>query len=144
MASASASWPACADRTSTPIIDNQLDNLVKVADLAGHVDTRTTEGYRHAVRPALPHAVETAEVGEVVRTVGDVRGRLHASDPEPQSREADRRVDDEPEEQDASSDKCDTSPEDRPVAIGEGRRVPAVGGGECGGDDSECDARCAE
>ena len=27
-------------------------------NLAGHVDTRTTEGYRHSVRPALPHAVE--------------------------------------------------------------------------------------
>lgn len=40
---------------------DQLDDLVKVADLAGHVDTRTTEGYRHAVRPSLPHAVEAWE-----------------------------------------------------------------------------------
>lgn len=37
---------------------SQLDDLVKVADLAGHVDTRTTQGYRHAVVPALPYAVE--------------------------------------------------------------------------------------
>ncbi len=40
------------------LVSDQLDDLVKVADLAGHVDTRTTEGYRHAVRPSLPHAVE--------------------------------------------------------------------------------------
>jgi integrase len=40
------------------IVSDQLDDLVKVADLAGHVDTRTTEGYRHNVRPSLPHAVE--------------------------------------------------------------------------------------
>ncbi len=40
------------------LVSDQLDDLVKVADLAGHVDTRTTEGYRHSVRPALPHAVE--------------------------------------------------------------------------------------
>ena len=31
---------------------------MKVADLAGHVDTRTTEGYRHQVRSSLPHAIE--------------------------------------------------------------------------------------
>ena len=40
------------------IVADQLDDLVKVADLAGHVDTRTTEGYRHQVRPSLPHAVD--------------------------------------------------------------------------------------
>lgn len=40
------------------LVADQLDDLVKVADLAGHVDTRTTEGYRHSVRPSLPHAVE--------------------------------------------------------------------------------------
>ncbi|MCP4958932.1 MAG: site-specific integrase [Actinomycetia bacterium] len=40
------------------LVSDQLDDLVKVADLAGHVDTRTTEGYRHNVRPSLPHAVE--------------------------------------------------------------------------------------
>lgn len=40
------------------LVSDQLDDLVKVADLAGHVDTRTTEGYRHSVRPALPHAVD--------------------------------------------------------------------------------------
>ncbi len=40
------------------LVSEQLDDLVKVADLAGHVDTRTTEGYRHSVGPALPHAVE--------------------------------------------------------------------------------------
>jgi integrase len=39
------------------LVSDQLDDLVKVADLAGHVDTRTTEGYRHNIRPALPHAV---------------------------------------------------------------------------------------
>jgi integrase len=40
------------------IIADQLDDLVKVADLAGHVNTRTTQGYRHPVRPSLPHAIE--------------------------------------------------------------------------------------
>ena len=39
------------------LVADQLDDLVKVADLAGHVDTRTTQGYRHAVRPSLPHAI---------------------------------------------------------------------------------------
>lgn len=38
------------------LVSDQLDDLVKVADLAGHTDTRTTQGYRHAVRPSLPHA----------------------------------------------------------------------------------------
>jgi integrase len=40
------------------LVSDQLDDLVKVADLAGHVDTRTTQGYRHNVRPSLPHAIE--------------------------------------------------------------------------------------
>lgn len=40
------------------LVADQLDDLVKVADLAGHVDTRTTDGYRHAVRPSIPHAIE--------------------------------------------------------------------------------------
>src|SRR5438477_5133573 len=40
------------------LVADQLDDLVKVADLAGHVDTRTTQVYRHAVRPSLPHAIE--------------------------------------------------------------------------------------
>jgi integrase len=40
------------------LVSDQLDDLVKVADLAGHVDTRTTQGYRHSVRPSLPHAIE--------------------------------------------------------------------------------------
>lgn len=40
------------------LVADQLDDLVKVADLAGHVDTRTTQGYRHAVRPSLPHAID--------------------------------------------------------------------------------------
>jgi integrase len=40
------------------LVSDQLDDLVKVADLAGHVDTRTTQGYRHAVRDSLPHAIE--------------------------------------------------------------------------------------
>jgi integrase len=40
------------------LVADQLDDLVKVADLAGHVDTRTTEGYRHQVRASLPHAIE--------------------------------------------------------------------------------------
>ncbi|MGH9226888.1 MAG: hypothetical protein ACRD2W_24585 [Acidimicrobiales bacterium] len=31
---------------------------MKVADLAGHVDTRTAEGFRHSVRPSLPHAID--------------------------------------------------------------------------------------
>jgi len=40
------------------LVADQLDDIVKVADLVGHRDSRTTQGYRHAVRPALPHAVE--------------------------------------------------------------------------------------
>ena len=40
------------------LVADQLDDLVKVADLAGHTDTRTTEGYRHSVRPSLPHAID--------------------------------------------------------------------------------------
>jgi integrase len=40
------------------LVADQLDDLVKVADLAGHVDTRTTQGYRHTVRPSLPHAID--------------------------------------------------------------------------------------
>ena len=40
------------------LVSDQLDDLTKVADLAGHIDTRTTEGYRHSVRDSLPHAVE--------------------------------------------------------------------------------------
>ena len=40
------------------LVADQLEDLVKVADLAGHVDTRTTQGYRHPVRPSLPHAIE--------------------------------------------------------------------------------------
>jgi site-specific recombinase XerD len=40
------------------LVADQLDDLVKVADLAGHMDTRTTQGYRHAVRSSLPHAIE--------------------------------------------------------------------------------------
>ena len=41
------------------LVADQLDDLVKrVADLAGHVDTWTTDGYRHPVRPSIPHAIE--------------------------------------------------------------------------------------
>ncbi len=40
------------------LVADQLDDLVKVADLAGHVDTRTTDGYRHSVRPSIPHAID--------------------------------------------------------------------------------------
>jgi integrase len=40
------------------LVSDQIDDLVKVADLAGHVDTRTTQGYRHPVRPSLPHAIQ--------------------------------------------------------------------------------------
>lgn len=51
------------------LVSDQFDDLVKVADLAdlaGHVDTRTTEGYRHSVRPSLPPCR---------RSVGSVVGR---------------------------------------------------------------------
>ncbi len=40
------------------LVADQLDDLVKVADLAGHADPRTTEIYRHPVRESLPHAIE--------------------------------------------------------------------------------------
>jgi integrase len=39
------------------LVSDKLNDLVKVADLVGHSNTRTTEGYRHAVRATLPHAV---------------------------------------------------------------------------------------
>lgn len=38
--------------------DQLQGNLRLVADVVGHVDTRTTLGYRHSVRAALPHAAE--------------------------------------------------------------------------------------
>ena len=40
------------------LVADHLDDLVKVADLAGHADPRTTQGYRHPVRASLPHAIE--------------------------------------------------------------------------------------
>ena len=40
------------------LVSAMIDDLTKVADLAGHTNTRTTEGYRHAVPPALPHAIK--------------------------------------------------------------------------------------
>lgn len=43
------------------LVADQLDDLVKVADLAGHRDTRTTQGYRHPVRSSLPHAIQAWE-----------------------------------------------------------------------------------
>lgn len=48
------------------LVSDQLDDLTKVADLAGHADTTTTEGYRHEVRTTLPHAIEAW-----VRLLGD-------------------------------------------------------------------------
>lgn len=54
-----AGWTTYELRHSfVSLVADQLDDLVKVADLAGHVDTRTTDGYRHAVRPSIPHAIE--------------------------------------------------------------------------------------
>jgi integrase len=44
--------------TFVSLVSEMLDDLAKVADLAGHRDLRTTEGYRHRVRPSLPHAIE--------------------------------------------------------------------------------------
>jgi site-specific recombinase XerD len=43
--------------TFVSVVSDQLGDLAKVADLAGHADTKTTEGYRHAVRETLPHAI---------------------------------------------------------------------------------------
>jgi integrase len=43
--------------TFVSVVSDQLGDLTKVADLAGHADTKTTEGYRHAVRETLPHAI---------------------------------------------------------------------------------------
>jgi integrase len=43
------------------LVSDQLGDLTKVADLAGHADTKTTEGYRHTVRTSLPHAVDAWE-----------------------------------------------------------------------------------
>jgi len=40
------------------LVSDQVDDLTKVADLMGHSSTRTTEGYRHQVRVALPHAIK--------------------------------------------------------------------------------------
>lgn len=44
--------------TFVSLVADQLDDLVKVADLVGHSDIRTTQGYRHPVRHSLPHAVD--------------------------------------------------------------------------------------
>jgi integrase len=38
-------------------VSDRIDDLSKVADMVGHSNTRTTEGYRHPVRHTLPHAV---------------------------------------------------------------------------------------
>ncbi len=43
------------------LVSDQLDDLTKVADLVGHENTRTTQGYRHPVRPSLPHAIDAWE-----------------------------------------------------------------------------------
>lgn len=52
-------WTTCELRHSfVSLVADQLDDLVKVADLAGDMNTRTTQGYRHPVRPSLPHAIE--------------------------------------------------------------------------------------
>jgi site-specific recombinase XerD len=39
------------------LVSDEIDDLSKVADLVGHSNTRTTEGYRHPIRETLPHAV---------------------------------------------------------------------------------------
>ncbi len=54
-----ANWTTYELRHSfVSLVADQLDDLVKVADLAGHTDPRTTQGYRHPVRTSLPHAIE--------------------------------------------------------------------------------------
>ncbi len=45
-------------RSFVSLVADQLDDLVKVADLVGDRDTRTTQGYRHPVRASLPHAIQ--------------------------------------------------------------------------------------
>jgi site-specific recombinase XerD len=56
-ASLGAKWTTYELRHSfVSLVADQLDDLVKVADLVGHRDTRTTQGYRHPVRSSLPHA----------------------------------------------------------------------------------------
>ena len=61
------------------LVSEHLDDLVKVADLVGHVDTRTTQGYRHRVRPSLPHAVEAWD--RLLGSVGHSSGATAASAP---------------------------------------------------------------
>lgn len=39
------------------LVSDKIDDLSKVADLVGHSNTKTTEGYRHPVRETLPHAI---------------------------------------------------------------------------------------
>jgi site-specific recombinase XerD len=54
-----ANWTTYELRHSfVSLVADQLDDLVKVADLVGHRDTRTTQGYRHPVRASLPHAIQ--------------------------------------------------------------------------------------
>jgi integrase len=60
------------------LVADQLDDLVKVADLAGHVDTRTTQGYRHAVRPSLPHAIEAWDA-LLARATGPASSEVEAA-----------------------------------------------------------------
>lgn len=54
-----ANWTTYELRHSfVSLAADQLDDLVKVADLVGHRDPRTTQGYRHPVRASLPHAIQ--------------------------------------------------------------------------------------
>jgi DNA replication protein DnaC len=56
--------------TFVSVVSDQLGDLAKVADLVGHADTRTTEGYRHAVRDTLPHAISAWD--SLLEQYGDV------------------------------------------------------------------------
>jgi hypothetical protein len=44
--------------STTSLQVRSTEHVGDLADLAGHTDARTTQGYRHAVRPSLPHAID--------------------------------------------------------------------------------------
>jgi hypothetical protein len=40
------------------LLADELSDMVKVSEVAGHADTRTSDIYRHPVRDSVPHAAD--------------------------------------------------------------------------------------
>lgn len=65
------------------LLADQLDDLTKVADLAGHTDPRTTQGYRQPAPPASAtpgtrSSSRARRAGELIGDVGAQRARTGA------------------------------------------------------------------